>query len=136
MKMLWGRRVMLAASDRPEQREIGRFLSRSGMVVTRARDHVELCLKLITWHPDVVLLDSDAPWTAMTGLAGIIRRSARTPVPIIVTSENLEQEPLRGDAVVNPVASNELLVVVRRVLEGKLRETATPSVNRRGGDPC
>lgn len=123
MQVLWNRRVLMAAGDRPELRELSRFLSRSGLFVARARDHVELCLKLITWHPDIVLLDADSPWTAMPGLSGIIRCSAHTPVPIIVTSENLEQERLRGDAVVTPVASDRLLLVVRQMLEGRLRDT-------------
>jgi DNA-binding response OmpR family regulator len=93
----------------------GRLIE-SGFDVFVPFDHAELCLKLLTWHPDLVLIDSNQLTAGLISLTKVIRGSARVPIPLVLLSQGAPPSSLRVKAMLKPVALPELVCVLEAAI--------------------
>ena len=89
----------------------------SGFEVMVPFDHAELCLKLLTWPPDVVLIDSNQHTGDVKSLTQVIRGSARVPIPVVLLSHGAPPRGLQAKVMLKPVALPELLRVLEAAID-------------------
>lgn len=118
------KRVLLAGIHRRDRRALEVVLRGAGFELTIALDHAELNLKLLTWRPDVVLVDADAPLSDAATLAHMIRTSVPAAVPLVFVSERRPLPELHAGIVLKPVSLPDLLSVLRAALAGGEDEPA------------
>jgi DNA-binding response OmpR family regulator len=114
-------RVLMTDTVGSERRALLEHLCTAGFDAILVRDHAELCLKLLTWPPDVVLTEAAARGKDSLTLARLIRRSARRPVATVFVCSRAPDVDF-GDAVLlEPIVFAEVERVLRSVLAGSHR---------------
>ncbi len=111
-------RVLVMGIDESNRQALRSYLCDAGFEVTVARDHAELCLKLLTWRPDVVLANAAARNRDTVALARLIRGSARRPVPAVIVCDQPLHTEICADVVLRPLVFAEVECVLRAALAG------------------
>ena len=88
-----------------------------GFEVVVPFDHAELCLNLLTWQPDVVIIDSNRDTPDVTSLAKVIRGSSRVPIPVVLLSQGAPPRGLWTKVMLKPVALPELRCVLEAAID-------------------
>jgi len=131
---LAGKRVLIVEDD-PAIIELLRFLlEQEGLEVEVARDGLEALDRMVTWSPDLVLLDLRLPKLEGMDVLWEIRQNPKwnnTPV-VIISVDSSPQTMLQGwrlgvdSYFIKPFDPDELLRVVRRIFSVSQPE---PSLN-------
>ncbi len=93
-------------------------LSDADFQVAFAHDHAELCLKLLTWRPDVVLTTAPALPQDARALARLIRRSARRPVPAVMICDRPPEIDICAKVVLRATLLAEVVLALHAAVEG------------------
>lgn len=109
-------RILLVDFNAFERRALRESLLNAGFEVSIALEHAELCLKLLTWHPDAVVADGDFHVADMAALANAIRTSARVPVPVLFVCKHQPPPEVQAKVLLKPVAFAALLASLRTTL--------------------
>src|ERR1700724_3969849 len=127
--------TILVVDDEPQIRRVLRAsLSSNGYEVVEAKSGQEAIEMVVTYRPDLILLDVNMP--GMSGLEACskIRSSFAGPI-IMVTVRNSQQDKIvaldsgADDYVVKPFAMGELLARIRATLRRFTSEEPLPKID-------
>jgi CheY-like chemotaxis protein len=118
-------RVLVMDNEQGEAELLRERLWDAGFQVTDAHDHAELCLKLLTWRPDVVLTTAPARPRDARALARLIRRSARRPVPAVIICDKAPEVDICATVVLRPALLTEVVRALHLALVGRDEEPGT-----------
>lgn len=122
--------VLVVEDDQPIREAVARGLTDAGLAVRTAATGAEALTTVVSWTPDVVVLDLGLPDLDGSDVLGMIRGVSRVPV-IVATARDDEREIVRlldagaDDYVVKPYEVVQLAARIRAVLRrGEAAATA------------
>jgi CheY-like chemotaxis protein len=116
-------RVLVMNDEQGEAQLLRERLWDAGFQVIEAHAHAELCLKLLTWRPDVVLTTAPARPRDARALARLIRRSARRPVPAVIICDRPPEVDICAAVVLRCVLLTEVVRALHLALVGRGEES-------------
>ena len=113
--------VLVVEDDQPIREAVARGLTDAGLAVRTAATGAEALTTVVSWTPDVVVLDLGLPDLDGADVLGMIRGVSRVPV-IVATARDDEREIVRlldagaDDYIVKPYEVAQLAARIRAVL--------------------
>jgi hypothetical protein len=109
-------RILLVELNGGDDNLLRERLLESGFLVASARNRTELCLKLLTWRPDLVVGNGDLRAAEIAALANLIRSSAPVAVPVVFVCHWRPRLELQARVLRNPAPFADLVSLIQSTL--------------------
>ncbi len=95
-----------------------------GFAASLALDRADLCLKLLTWSPDLVVVDGDPIFNETTELENLIRSSSPAALSVIFMCQRPPPGNLCARVLQKPIRFSELLSAIHDTLADRAPSAA------------